>query len=440
MLVIVLLLLPSGMALLVHRGFALMMQRERDRALSEEAAIARALKLEIGAGGFEQIQATAQTVQRRYGSDRLRVQLAYHGMGVAGAVLPEGTEELLKTAARATLLDGETRTLYIAHALDADLMLLLASDVSPVYAFRARLGAWAAGLCAAGAALCALLTLILSGMLMRPVAALSRAARSLAAGDYGVMLPKAEKDEIGELTNAFAAMTQAVGERERALEEEAARRQRLIDALAHEIRTPLTAIIGGARLMQQANIPQKQQERLLEMMVREAQRLSDMDERLMRLVRLSHDALERVPFSLLKMAKEALSVFDGVLLTGDDAWVSGDRELTIELLRNLVENAQRAGGNTPVCVQLNSDGFAVKDTGCGMTPQQTEHAFEPFYKADKARTRKAGGAGLGLTLCAQIARLHRGSLTVETQIGKGTTVTYHCGKDLQLGDKSMNTQ
>lgn len=439
MLVIVLLLLPSGMTLLVHRGFALMLQQERNRALSEEAAIARALKLEIGAGGFERIQATAQTVQRRYGSERLCVQLVYHGMGVAGAVLPEGTEELLKTPARATLLDGEAHTLYIAHALDESLTLLLASDVSPIYAFRTQLGAWAAGLCAAGAVLCALLAMLLSGVLMRPVAALSRAAHSLAAGDYGVMLPKAGKDEIGELTNAFAAMTQAVGERERALEEEAVRRQRLIDALAHEIRTPLTAIIGGARLMQQAKLPQNQQEQLLEMMVREAQRLSDMDERLMRLVRLPHDALERSPFSLREMAKEALSVFDGVLLTGDDAWVQGDRELTIELLRNLVENARRAGGESPVRVQINSDGFVVKDTGCGMTPEQAEHAFEPFYKADKARTRKAGGAGLGLTLCAQIARLHQGALSVETQIGEGTTITYHCGKALQLGDKLMNT-
>ena len=68
--------------------------------------------------------------------------------------------------------------LYIAHALDENLTLLLASDVSPVYTFRTRLGAWAAGLCAAGAALCALLAMLLSGVLMRPVTALSRAARS----------------------------------------------------------------------------------------------------------------------------------------------------------------------------------------------------------------------------------------------------------------------
>ena len=96
----------------------------------------------------------------------------------------------------------------------------------------------------------------------------------------------------------------------------------------------------------------------------------------------------------------------------------------ILLLRNLVVNAQRAGGEAPVCVTLHPDGFDVTDCGCGMTEEQLAHAFEPFYKADKARTRGAGGAGLGLSLCRKIARLHRGDVRIESEIGKGTRVCY----------------
>ena len=126
----------------------------------------------------------------------------------------------------------------------------------------------------------------------------------------------------------------------------------------------------------------------------------------------------------MEMAREALSVFEGVALSGEDAEFLGERELTIQLLRNLVVNAQRAGGNAPVQVTLRPDGFSVTDHGCGMTKEQAARAFEPFYKADKSRTRAAGGAGLGLTLCRKIAELHGGTLRIDSAPGEGTTVCY----------------
>ena len=87
--------------------------------------------------------------------------------------------------------------------------------------------------------------------------------------------------------------------------------------------------------------------------------------------------------------------------------------------------ALRAGGDAPVRVTLHADGFAVSDAGCGMTKEQIARAFEPFYKADKSRARAQGGAGLGLTLCRKIARLHGGDLSIVSEPGRGTTVVYH---------------
>ena len=219
-------------------------------------------------------------------------------------------------------------------------------------------------------------------------------------------------------------MSGAIGEREAALRAQAEERQALIDALAHEMRTPLTAILGGARLLGQSKLSEGQQSELLDMMAREAARLSTMDERLLLLTRLGHEQPEWTTFDSRAMAEEALRVFDGVRLEGEGAAFVGERELTILLLRNLVVNAQRAGGEAPVCVTLYPDGFDVTDCGCGMTEEQLAHAFEPFYKADKARTRGAGGAGLGLSLCRKIARLHRGDVRIESEIGKGTRVCY----------------
>lgn len=424
MVALVLTLLGPGMALVVSRSFALTMERERARALGEEAAIARALTLETAEGKVG--RSTASTLQTRYGSNELTIYLLQNGETITGEALPtvQKLPELLNTETRATLLDGVSERLLIAHALDGEITLLTALDVSPVYALRRELLRGAAVLGLIGLALAGALAIWISGVLTRPLNQLADAAAKLADGDYAAPLPAAKNDEMNALIRAFSRMSAAIDERETALRTQAEERQALIDALAHEMRTPLTAILGGARLLQQSRLSGSQQSELLDTMAREASRLSTMDERLLLLTRLDHEAPAFAPFDSQAMAREALSVFDGVRLEGDDAVFVGERELTILLLRNLVVNAQRAGGKEAVRVTLHPDGFDVTDYGCGMTKEQIARAFEPFYKADKARTRSTGGAGLGLPLCRKIARLHHGKLHMESEIGRGTRVCY----------------
>lgn len=424
MVALVLTLLGPGMALVVSRSFALTMERERARALGEEAAIARALTLETAEGNIG--RSTASTLQTRYGSNELTIYLLQNGETITGEALPtvQKLPELLNTETRATLLDGVSERLLIAHALDGEITLLTALDVSPVYALRRELLRGAAALGLIGLALAGALAIWISGVLTRPLSQLADAAAKLADGDYAAPLPAAKNDEMNALIRAFSRMSAAIDERETALRTQAEERQALIDALAHEMRTPLTAILGGARLLQQSRLSGSQQSELLDTMAREASRLSTMDERLLLLTQLDHEAPAFAPFDSQAMAREALSVFDGVRLEGDDAVFVGERELTILLLRNLVVNAQRAGGKEAVRVTLHPNGFDVTDYGCGMTKEQIARAFEPFYKADKARTRSAGGAGLGLPLCRKIARLHHGELHMESEIGRGTRVCY----------------
>ena len=379
MVLLALVLFPLGAFMIVDQSFDLMMERERTRALSEEAAIARAVSMEIEGTSYEELYAAASGLQKRYGSETLAVALAYRGALMAGAQVPYTLklEALMETEGRATLLDGAAQTLFIVHRIDDDLQLLLASDVSAVYRLRSELSMWAGGLSLCGVVLSSLLSLLVSGWLARPYKLLAQ------------------------------------------------QRQELIDAIAHEMRTPLTAIVAGSRLMQHARLPQEEQSVLLDTMAKEAKRLSDMDERLLLLTRLEHEKPEMTAFSSMEMAKEALAVFDGVLLEGKDAVFFAERELTIQLLRNLAVNALRAGGDAPVRGMLLKDGFAVEDSGCGMTKEQIARAFEPFYKADKSRARASGGAGLGLTLCRRIAQLHGGTLDITSELGKGTTVVYH---------------
>lgn len=372
------LLFPLGAWMIVSYSFDLTMERERERALSEEAAISRAVSMEIQDGNYEKLYAVASGLQRRYGSKTLEIALLYCGSPMAGVQIAytPALETLVQTDTRATLLDAETQTLYIAHRIRDDLTLLLCSDVSAVYSLRRELAVWAGALSLCGVLLSAALSVIVSGYLAKP----------------------------------FKLLAQ--------------QRQELIDALAHEMRTPLTAILGGVRLLERANLTQENRAALLDSMAKETQRLSDMDERLLMLTRLEHDAPVFSAFSSMEMAKEALAVFDGVQISGEDSVFTAERELTILLLRNLAVNALRAGGDAPVRVTMLADGFSVSDNGCGMTKEQIDRAFEPFYRADKSRARAQGGAGLGLTLCRRIAQMHGGRLDITSKPGQGTTVVY----------------
>jgi signal transduction histidine kinase len=109
---------------------------------------------------------------------------------------------------------------------------------------------------------------------------------------------------------------------------------------------------------------------------------------------------------------------------GPECVIPGDRELLSLLADNLTVNAIRASspGQT-VTLTATERGFMVRDEGLGMTEEQLSHVFEPFYRADKARSRSLGGAGLGLSLCRRIAELHRGKLHFASSPGEGTVVT-----------------
>ncbi len=422
---IALIVFPIGTFLVSRFCFSLTMERERNRALSEEAAISRAIVMEISGKNISGVFSAASGLQAKYGSSALHVYLLYNGRPMAGAVLPdaENIDRLIQTQGRATLLSGEKQLLLIAHRLSNEITLVVSSSVAPVYQLKTDLMRLSAVVSAVGALVSAVAAYILSGAVLKPLSHLTRAAEKMADGQYDAPLPEIRKDETGILTKAFSHMKNAVILREAKILTESEGRQELINAISHEMRTPLTAIVSGARLVKTASLTEDEKSEILSMIESESMRLSKMDETLMLLTRLSEGEIEKESFSALETAKEAAGIFDFVPVEGRDFILSGNRELTVILLRNLIVNALRAGGE--VRVLISDNGFCVSDTGCGMTEEEISHAFEPFYKADKARTRKNGGAGLGLTIVKRISDLHGGSIRIESEKGRGTRVFYN---------------
>ena len=426
MILLILLILPLLLYLQINQNFQVSVNNARESADHEETLLARLLSSEIlrnrSTSNLE-IRNTVQNIGKQYGYEQMQI-LFYKDRVPVNGVLSEDTAFLLDKKERTSYLSDSEEALYIVHPLDEHYTLITRSDFSVFYQMLREQTAAGIRICIGGLVIAAVLSLLISGRITRRLRILSRSADAVRSGSAINLEPSAKKDEIGKLTNTFIAMSDAIVQREENLREDARQRQALIDALAHEMRTPLTSIVSAARLIQKGGDMVQMREEMCDLIVKESQRLAEMDENLMKLTRMHSAELKTETFSLLEMAQEALAVTPDAVLTGEDSTVTADRDLIIHLMRNLVNNAIKSGTLTPVRVTLHPRGFSVSDEGRGMTPEEVSRCTEAFWKADPARTRASGGAGLGLTLCQNIARLHGTELVIRSTPGKGTTVEF----------------
>ena len=426
MILLILLILPLLLYLQINQNFQVSVNNARESADHEESLLARLLSSEIlrnRSTSNTELRNTVQGIGKQYGYEQLQILFFKDRVPLSG-VLPEETAFLLDKKERTFYLSDPEETLYIVHPLDEHYTLITRSDFSVFYDMHREQTASGIRICIGGLIIAAVLSLLISGRITRRLRILSRSADAVRSGSAVNLEPSAKRDEIGKLTNTFIAMNDAIIQREETLREDARQRQALIDALAHEMRTPLTSIVSAARLIQKGGDMVQMREEMCDLIVKESQRLAEMDENLMKLTRMHSAELKTETFSLLEMAQEALAVTPDAVLTGEDSTVTADRDLIIHLMRNLVNNAVKSGTLTPVRVTLHPRGFSVSDEGRGMTSEEVSRCTEAFWKADPARTRASGGAGLGLTLCRNIARLHGTDLVIRSTPGKGTTVEF----------------
>jgi len=413
-----------------QRSFDLAMQREQERALISEALIAPQVKRNIEKLDYDGIVQAARQYRQAYGAQGIELVFCYNGIPIGGAQLPNGNYSAM-LAVRSIMLDTLSRPerLAIAEPLTDRVTLLVLRDVSDLYEMRSHMRRvfLLAGLL--GSLVMVIMSWIFASRFTKPVAQLTAAAQTMARGGAGESLPTGRRDELGTLARSFADMQRAVQSREESLIEEAQNRQLMLEALAHEMRTPLCSLLGNVRFLQMPT-EEKLRAEITEDMAHEIKRLTDMDQKLMKLNRLSNEPIEMEDVEVLPLLRETVKrlgpTAEGIQLRveGENVLIRGDHDLLALLADNLTVNALRASapGQT-VVLKATAHGFQVCDEGLGMTEEQLGHLFEPFYKADKARTRKHGGAGLGLTLCKKIVELHGGELTYESEVNRGTTAT-----------------
>ncbi|MDO5422346.1 MAG: HAMP domain-containing sensor histidine kinase [Eubacteriales bacterium] len=281
-----------------------------------------------------------------------------------------------------------------------------------------------------------LLLAVLTGIIrriFRPFDRMRDAANVIANGNYGVRIPNPGTDEVGEVAASFNRMADKVEEHIGELEEMNEKQRQLLGALAHELKTPMTGIQGYAELLQRVKLSPKKQADALGYIEEECRRLSRLSVKMLQLVELSgEDAIEKKPVALSELFGRVKEITHYSLKEknlrlevdlSNACEIQGDEDLLLSFLTNLIDNARKAS-QPGMAIRLtgSAEGIFVEDQGNGIPQEEIARITEPFYMVDKSRARKEGGAGLGLALCSQIARLHGGKLEIASGEGQGTRI------------------
>lgn len=267
-----------------------------------------------------------------------------------------------------------------------------------------------------------------TGYSLKPLAELNTAACRIAAGEYRERVQVKSLDEVGELGRSFNSMAQCIEERIEELKEAAERQKLFSGAVSHEFKTPLTAIALTADSLQNTCMSEEEQYEALALIEKECIWLEKLTQKLLKLVALKGEA-ELTPCP----AKE---LFDGVMETlgkraeelgieivaenGNEIF-NADKTLMLSAILNLVDNAMKASScGDKIYIRANKNSIEVEDNGKGMNGEELKHITEPFYMADKSRSKAKGGVGLGLSLTKEICDIHGAELVFSSKVGEGT--------------------
>lgn len=281
-----------------------------------------------------------------------------------------------------------------------------------------------------------LASFLLSFALTRPLRRLTGTVRRISGGDLSRRSRLDTTDEFGQLSRDFDAMADKLQENISRLETDMQRQESFMGAFAHELKTPMTSIIGFADLLRQGNLDENTRMMAAEYIYSEGHRLERLSFKLLDLLLLKKDEvvfkgiwLEHFVTEIQRALAPGLKN-KGIRLIcrAEQKRAAVEPDLAKSLLYNLIDNASKAmDGEGVIALQAKAIPggcqFQVVDNGRGMEEKELTRITEAFYRVDKARSRSQGGAGLGLALCRQIVELHSGNIHFASEPGKGTQVT-----------------
>ena len=429
-----------GGALLITQGFQAALAQEKANAVTAYEMTAQTVQLVRLVDVRQDLSVTRSALDRmEQVSNQAGLRLSRDGETVYQAGEP--FEPMPDTAdSRMRLIAAEDRRLLQiggpVRTGGSPLRLEIRYDVTPIYDSRARQ--------ISNFQKVFLLLLILGGaaawglarLLTGPLGRLTAAAQRLSAGELEARAELRTRDEVGRLGVEFDRMAEKLSETITAQQEEMARQEQFMGSFAHELKTPMTSIIGYADLLRGQSLDPQEAQEAANYIFSEGKRLESLSLKLLDLLLTEQRSLRFVaadPAPLIeRLTAHLQQVYRGGGITLQSRCEPGlcrlEPDLFASVLTNLLDNARKAldrGGNIFVLGKRLPEGYEIQvlDNGRGMPEEALLHLTEAFYRVDKSRSRAQGGAGLGLTLCSRILELHGGTISFRSREGVGTIVT-----------------
>ena len=474
MLCLVSILFGAGSSALILLTFQNSLEREKNAAEDSYRMLMYMMQM---AGGMENLSGTEEirSVLRQIAGQRD----AYWD----GVTLSSGEEVLYSQGDTAEYLAGQEERgsgeewvitffqaengrnyLRISGGLPAEgetMYLEAAHDITAIYEDRDRQQNAYRAVFLLTMLLCAVLAYSMSFVLTRPLDRLSRGTREIARGNLAFRSGIRSGDEIGRLSMDFDRMAKRLERNVRELEQAVERQERFVGSFTHELKTPMTSVIGYADLLRSRELSEEERRDAANYIFSEGKRLERLSLKLLDIYVAEQTRLQLSLHSPGQIVEDVAGHLQagyeerGILLkvSCEQGQCMLEPDLFRSLLVNLIDNAgkalaveadqekqtERKKKHISITVKLTEKGcvLIVEDDGPGIPDEAREHLTEAFFRVDKSRSRQQGGAGLGLTLCAKIAELHRGSISFENQENGGAKVTVKLNGGRRAGHDDM---
>lgn len=342
----------------------------------------------------------------------------------AYALERDGKSTLLNTAG-SIVIGNNNYYLTVRYAAD-DLMALRREQVRSVVTLHGIT-----------VAICIAVMLLIAYFISKPLARLKRFTGVIGGGNYARRAKVTTLDEIGDLTVAFNDMTGAIEQTVTELENNAKQQKDFVASFSHELKTPMTSIIGYADMLRSHELDEEDAFMAANFIFSEGKRLEALSLKLMDLVVLEKDDFRLIRGYARRALGHVVAVVTPMLEKAElhlmydieQQIILYEKDLLLTLVTNLMDNARKAsspGKRVWLTGRKMNNRYriSVRDEGIGIPKEELSRITEAFYMVDKSRARAQHGAGLGLAIANRIAVLHGSSLHFESEPGQGTTVWF----------------
>lgn len=275
---------------------------------------------------------------------------------------------------------------------------------------------------------------IFSIILTKPINKLNDMSKKISSGNFNERVDVKSNDEIGELANNFNLMAAEIENKINLLNLSIKQKDDFINAFTHEIKTPMTSIIGYSDLLRLKKCDEQITSKSLNYIYSEAKRLEELSYKLLKLMSLSDERIELENIEIGKFIEKVTSkiFFENfeIKTDFDKAILQIDENLLEVVIRNLVQNAYKASPKDKKIfikgklLENRKYRISVIDKGRGIPKEHINRVTEDFYMVDKSRSRTNGGSGIGLSLCNKILELHKSQINIISEENVGTEVYF----------------